>query len=113
MKKVLVIEDNKNIRENTAEILELSNYKVFTAEDGKEGVELAFTHRPDLIICDIIIPEIDGYNVLQIMQESEELKYVPFIFLTALAEQSEKRTGMELGARNYISKPFDLDDFWL
>lgn len=107
LKKILLIEDNNDVRENTAEILELANYKVFTAPNGKEGVELARKELPDLIICDIMMPGLDGYGVLHLIGKDAELAAVPFIFLTAKAERSDMRKGMELGADDYITKPFD------
>lgn len=107
MKKILLIEDNKDMRENTAEILELSRYKVFTAENGKEGVELAQKNKPDLIICDIMMPVLDGYGVLHLLAKNEETANIPFIFLTAKAERGDFRKGMEMGADDYVTKPFD------
>ncbi|WP_300601267.1 response regulator [Niabella sp.] len=106
MKKILLIEDNDDIRNNTAEILELSNYTVITAENGKVGVEQAIAHVPDLIICDIMMPVLDGYGVLHAIQKNESIRNVPFIFLTAKTERSDFRKGMELGADDYITKPF-------
>ncbi len=106
-KKILLIEDNQDVRENTAEILELAEYKVLTAPDGKEGVELARKEFPDLIICDIMMPGLDGYGVLHLLGKDPQLSTVPFIFLTAKAERSDMRKGMELGADDYITKPFD------
>ncbi|HTL10287.1 MAG TPA: response regulator [Chitinophagaceae bacterium] len=110
MKKILLIEDNADIRLNTAEILELSNYKVLTAANGKQGVEMALTQHPDLIICDIMMPELDGYGVLHAVQKHEELHHTPFIFLTARAERTDFRKGMELGADDYLTKPFDATE---
>jgi DNA-binding response OmpR family regulator len=110
MKKVLVIEDNTDILENTAEILELSNYQVYTAVNGKLGVEQAIAHKPDLILCDIMMPELDGYGVLHVIQKNPDLQNIPFIFLTARSEQSEVRKAMSLGADDYIPKPFDPTD---
>lgn len=107
MKKILIIEDNQDIRENIAEILELADYKAITAENGKQGVEKATTQHPDLIICDIMMPELDGYGVLHILGKKEETSTIPFIFLTAKAERSDQRKGMSLGADDYITKPFD------
>jgi CRP-like cAMP-binding protein/AmiR/NasT family two-component response regulator len=107
MKKILLIEDNDDIRENTAEILELSNYKVITAENGKIGVERAIEFAPDLIICDIMMPGLDGYGVLHAVHKNEAIKNTPFIFLTAKSERSDFRKGMELGADDYITKPFE------
>jgi DNA-binding response OmpR family regulator len=106
MQHVLLIEDNDEIRENTAEILELANYKVDTAANGKLGVEKALESTPDLIICDIMMPVLDGYGVLHLLQKNETLKNVPFIFLTAKAERGDFRKGMEMGADDYITKPF-------
>ena len=107
MKKIVLIEDNKDMRENITEILELSNYKVFAAPNGKKGVELVQLEKPDLIICDIMMPVLDGYGVLHILSKSEQTASIPFIFLTAKAERSELRKGMEMGADDYVTKPFD------
>jgi DNA-binding response OmpR family regulator len=107
MKTLLLIEDNDEIRENTAEILELARYKVFTAANGKIGVELALEKKPDLIICDIMMPVLDGYGVLHAIHRNEEIKNTPFIFLSAKTERGDLRKGMELGADDYITKPFD------
>ena len=107
MDKILLIEDNTEIRENMAEILELANYEVFTAENGKIGVEQALEHKPDLVICDIMMPVLDGYGVLHLFHKNHMLQNTAFIFLTAKAERSEIRKGMELGADDYITKPFD------
>ncbi len=107
MKKILLIEDNDDIRNNTTEILELANYEVAVAENGKRGVEKAIEFLPDLIICDIMMPELDGYGVLHAIQRNEAIKNTPFIFLTAKTERSDLRKGMESGADDYITKPFD------
>jgi DNA-binding response OmpR family regulator len=107
MKKILLIEDNPEIRENTAEILSLANYDVITAENGKVGVALAQEQSPDLIICDIMMPELDGYGVLHILSKGDDTASIPFIFLTAKTEKSDLRKGMELGADDYLTKPFD------
>jgi CRP/FNR family transcriptional regulator, cyclic AMP receptor protein len=106
MKHLLLIEDNNEIRENTAEILELAGYKVRTAENGKVGVEMALQEKPDLIICDIMMPVLDGYGVLHLLNKNPDLTGIPFIFLTAKAERSDFRKGMEMGADDYITKPF-------
>ncbi len=106
-KKILLIEDNLAMRENTSEILELANYEVFTAENGKIGVDLARKHKPDLIVCDIMMPELDGYGVLHLLGKNEETAGIPFIFLTAKAEKTDFRKGMNLGADDYLTKPFD------
>lgn len=110
MKKVLVIEDNSEILDNISELLQLSNYKVVTAVNGKLGIESALAHKPDIIICDIMMPELDGYGVLHIVHNHPELQHIPFIFLTARTEQAEVRKGMSLGADDYIIKPFDTTD---
>lgn len=107
MKSILLIEDNLDVRENTAEILELADYQVFTAENGKVGIELAKKHLPDLIICDIMMPELDGYGVIHVLSKNEETASIPFIFLTAKTEKSDIRKGMSLGADDYLTKPFD------
>lgn len=107
MKKILLIEDNKDVRENTAEILKLAKYNVLTAKDGKEGVEITLKEKPDLIICDIMMPVLDGYGVLHLLSKNEETSTIPFVFLTAKTERSEIRKGMEMGADDYLTKPFD------
>ena len=106
MKKILLIEDNESLRENTAEILELANYKVVTAENGKIGVEVALRELPDLIICDIMMPVLDGFGVLHLLQKNLSTKNKPFIFLTAKSEHNDFRKGMDMGADDYITKPF-------
>jgi CRP-like cAMP-binding protein len=107
MKTILLIEDHEIIRENTAEILELAGYRVLTAENGKVGIEKALAGRPDLVICDIMMPVLDGYGVLHIFNQNPQLAGVPFIFLTAKTERADLRRGMELGADDYLTKPFD------
>jgi CheY-like chemotaxis protein len=110
MNKLVVIEDNHEMRENIQEILELADYEVLTARNGKEGVDLVKSAHPDLIICDIMMPELDGYGVLYYLSKSPETAAIPFIFLTAKSEKSDFRKGMNLGADDYISKPFDEMD---
>lgn len=107
MNSILVIEDNENIRENTAEILDLAGYKVYTAENGKKGVEIALKEIPSVIVCDIMMPELDGYGVLHLLKKNASTENIPFIFLTAKTERSDMRKGMEMGADDYITKPFD------
>ncbi|MDB5274573.1 MAG: transcriptional regulator [Chitinophagaceae bacterium] len=107
MKKILLIEDNSDVRENIAEILELANYKVVTAENGKIGVDLAKKENPDLIICDVMMPELDGFGVLHVLSKNSDTSSIPFIFLTAKAEKDDMRKGMNLGADDYLTKPFD------
>lgn len=106
-KRILLIEDNPEMRENTAEILELANYQVLTAENGKEGVKLAYSEGPDLIICDIMMPVLDGYGVLHMLSKDERTAAIPFVFLTAKAEKSDFRKGMVMGADDYLTKPYD------
>lgn len=106
-KTILVIDDNRDLRENTAEILELAGYQTFTAENGKKGVELATQNKPDVIICDIMMPELDGYGVLHLLKKNKDTDRIPFIFLTAKTERSDFRKGMEMGADDYVTKPFE------
>lgn len=107
MKTILLIEDNPDMRENTTEILELAHYNVVTAENGKKGIKLAQEQQPDLIICDIMMPELDGYGVLHLLSKESETASIPFIFLTAKAEKTDYRKGMTLGADDYLTKPYD------
>ena len=109
-KKILIIEDNPEILDNISEILELDGYEVLKAQNGKQGVEEAINNVPDLIICDIMMPVIDGYAVLHMLQKNEKLQNTPFIFLSAKNERTDIRKGMQLGADDYISKPFDPTD---
>ncbi|WP_269024896.1 response regulator [Aquirufa nivalisilvae] len=106
MNKILLIEDSDDIRENTAELLELSGYVVETAADGIEGVRMAQQNLPDLVICDIMMPHLDGFGVLQVFSNHEYLSKVPFIFLTAKTDRSDMRKGMEMGADDFLTKPF-------
>ena len=106
-KRILVIEDNREVRENIAEILTLSDYTVVTANNGIMGVEAALKEPADLIICDIMMPQLDGYGVLHLLGKHKETRDIPFIFLTAKSEKSDFRKGMEMGADDYLTKPFD------
>src|SRR5690349_13371613 len=106
MQTILLIEDDQGIRENTAELLEMAGYAVLTADNGDAGVKQALHTRPDLVVCDIMMPVLDGYGVLQIFNQNPQLSGVPFIFLTAKTERGEQRKGMELGADDYLTKPF-------
>ncbi len=107
MKTILLIEDNPDMRDNTTEILELAHYNVVTAENGKQGIKLAQESSPDLIICDIMMPELDGYGVLHLLSKEPSTASIPFIFLTAKAEKNDYRKGMTLGADDYLTKPYD------
>lgn len=110
MKTILIIEDNPEIRENLSEILELDGYKVLSAADGLEGASMAKKELPNLILCDIMMPNLDGYGVLHTLSRNPDTMRIPFIFLTAKAEKIDIRKGMSLGADDYIVKPFDETD---
>jgi len=110
MKTILLIEDDTALRENTAELLELSGYKVSTAPNGKIGIEKAIQEIPNIIVCDIMMPEIDGYGVLEAMALNEKTAHIPFIFLSAKTEHKEVRKGMDMGADDYLTKPFDEEE---
>jgi DNA-binding response OmpR family regulator len=110
MKKILLIEDDAVLRENTAELLELSNYAVTTASNGKIGVQLALEKMPDIVVCDIMMPELDGYGVLEELSKNNNTKYIPFIFLSAKTERKDVRKGMDLGADDYITKPYTEEE---
>jgi len=107
MRSLLIIDDHDDIRENIAEILTLAGYKTFTAQNGKRGVEAAIRERPDLIVCDIMMPELDGYGVLHLLKKNPDTESIPFIFLTAKTERPDFRKGMEMGADDFLTKPFD------
>lgn len=110
MKKVLFIEDDSVLRENTAELLELSGYEVITAANGKIGVELAQKELPNIIVCDIMMPEMDGYMVLTALGKHQSIQNIPFIFLSAKTEHKDIRKGMNLGADDYLTKPFEEEE---
>src|SRR5215471_6635783 len=105
MKRILVIEDEPEMRRNLATVLRLENYQPVTAENGRVGVALAKKQPPDLILCDVMMPELDGYGVLQSLRQDLELAPIPFIFLTAKGEKDDLRSGMNLGADDYLTKP--------
>ncbi|MCP4457360.1 MAG: response regulator [Cytophagales bacterium] len=105
-KTILVIEDQEDVRENIAELLDLSNYTVRIAANGKEGVKSALGKTPDLILCDIMMPEMDGYEVLYLLMKNPSTSSIPFIFLTAKTEKTDFRKGMNMGADDYITKPY-------
>jgi CRP/FNR family transcriptional regulator, cyclic AMP receptor protein len=110
MRKVLLIDDDQNFREDVAEILQLSNYLTLTAPDGKVGVEKALKEKPDLIICDVSMPHMDGFSVLHILSRHPETVSIPFIFMTGKNELTDIRKGMGMGADDYLVKPFDETD---
>jgi len=107
MKKILVIEDQEEVRENICEILELTGYEVRSAENGKRGCESAVQWTPDLILCDVMMPELDGFGVLKILRKRPDTQTIPLVFLTAKVEPADLRKGMGLGADDYLMKPFD------
>ncbi|MDY8134939.1 response regulator [Aquimarina sp. 2201CG5-10] len=110
MKTVLLIEDDAALRENTAELLELSDYNVITSPNGKVGIVKAKEEKPDIIVCDIMMPEVDGYGVLETLSQDATTNQIPFIFLSAKTEHKEIRKGMNLGADDYLTKPFEEDE---
>ncbi len=105
MKKILVIEDEPEMRRNLLTILKLEKYQSMGAENGRLGVGMAKSERPDLILCDVMMPELDGYEVLRALRENPETMTTPFIFLTAKGEKVDQRNGMDLGADDYLTKP--------
>jgi two-component system, OmpR family, alkaline phosphatase synthesis response regulator PhoP len=110
MNSILIIEDETLIRENTAELLTLNNYQIQTAANGRIGLAMLEAHHPDLILCDVMMPELDGYGVLTHLRQSPQLQTIPFIFLTAKADRPEMRYGMNLGANDYLTKPFTTSE---
>ncbi len=104
--RIQVIEDEENIRENIQELLEAKGYKVHTSSNGKQGVLDAIEYRPHLIICDVMMPKMDGYKVLEYVRKTSIIQNTPFIFLTARVDKTDIRQGMELGADDYLTKPF-------
>jgi DNA-binding NarL/FixJ family response regulator len=105
MKKILVIEDEPEMRRNITTLLGYYDYLPIAVENGKLGVEMARREKPDLILCDVMMPELDGYGVLQALQADASLGQTPFIFLTAKGEKDDLRSGMNLGADDYLTKP--------
>ena len=105
MKKILVIEDEPEMRRNITALLRYHDYEPIEAENGREGIEAARREKPDLVLCDVMMPELDGHGVLQAVQKDAELALIPFIFLTAKGEKDDLRSGMDLGADDYLTKP--------
>lgn len=105
MKKILVIEDEPEMRRNLLTILKLEKFAALGAENGRAGLELVKRERPDLILCDVMMPELDGHGVLAALRESEATASIPFVFLTAKGEKADLRSGMNLGADDYLTKP--------
>jgi DNA-binding response OmpR family regulator len=110
MIKILVIEDEAPIRDKIVTVLQYENYEVFDASNGREGVVAARQHRPDLIICDVLMPDMNGYGALAALRDDPETSVIPVIFLTAAASRADMRKGMELGADDYITKPYTVEE---
>ncbi|NEO73719.1 response regulator [Moorena sp. SIO3H5] len=111
MNKILVIEDEIFIRENLIELLEIEGFEAQGAENGVEGVQLVQQEPPDLILCDVMMPELDGYGVLEALRQDPATAKIPFMFLTASADRSNIQKIRELGIHDYILKPFNVDKF--
>ena len=110
MKRILVIEDQAPMRRNIALLLEMEGFQVFTAATGRIGLELARKERPDLVLCDVMMPELDGYGVIQALRAETDLATLPFIFLTARGDRADVRIGMNFGADDYLTKPVMRED---
>jgi len=110
MKRILIIEDQAPMRRNLALMLEMEGFEVIAAENGRIGVELALQHTPDLVICDVMMPEMDGHGVLQTLRSTDGFAKLPFIFLTARSDRNDVRIGMNFGADDYLMKPVERDD---
>ena len=108
MKTILLIEDTAEILENLIEYLELKGYRIYAANDGKKGVEMAKEMMPDLIICDALMPEMNGHEVLRLLMEDVKTCQIPFIFSTSMSEVIDKATALEMGADDYMVKPFEM-----
>jgi CheY-like chemotaxis protein len=108
MTKILVIEDEETVRENILELLDAEGFEAIAAENGRIGLELAKRYLPDLILCDVRMPELDGYGVLSALRSKPETATIPFLFLTAKAAKTDLTMGLDLGANAYITKPFTL-----
>ncbi|AFZ46504.1 response regulator receiver sensor signal transduction histidine kinase [Cyanobacterium stanieri PCC 7202] len=109
MTKILVIDDNNDLRDSVREILTTLGFEIITAVNGKEGLELIKQNTPDLILCDVAMPTMSGYELLETLQKEDEIDYIPFIFLTGNSDRRDMRRGMELGADDYLFKPFTID----
>ncbi|CAN5684736.1 response regulator transcription factor [soil metagenome] len=110
MKTILIIEDQSDMRENIATILNMEGYEVIEAADGSEGIQAAHHEKPDLILCDVMMPKLDGHGVLKELRSDSTISGTPFIFLTARGEKQDQRTGMNLGADDYLTKPVSAED---
>ncbi|MEY4930473.1 MAG: hypothetical protein RI909_1197, partial [Bacteroidota bacterium] len=112
MKTILIIEDDQNIRESIAELLETQSYRVLSAGNGMEGISVAIENQPDLIVCDVMMPGLDGYEVVTAIRNEKKLAEVPFIFLSAKTQRLDLRKAMNLGADDYLSKPFKAHELF-
>lgn len=110
MKKILVIEDETETRDNLVLMLEMEGFKPVSAPNGQIGVEVAKREQPDVILCDVSMPKLDGYGVLEALRADEKTVSIPFIFLTAKGDKKDLRTGMNLGADDYLTKPASAED---
>lgn len=110
MKKILLVEDDASLRENMEELLDLSGFLVYSASNGMKALELAKKERPDLVLCDIMMPEMDGYAVLEHLSSHKETCHIPFVFVSAKTEHQDVRKGMDLGADDYLTKPFEEEE---
>lgn len=110
MKRVLIIEDTAEIRENVTELLELRQYRIFAAQDGAEGLQLALEHQPDVIVCDVKMPVMNGFELLEALRENKITSGIPFIFISASAQGADIQKGKMSGASAYLTKPFKFDD---
>lgn len=109
-RKILIVEDQATMRRNVALMLQLEGHAVVTAANGLEGVEMIQSERPDLILCDVMMPEMDGYAVLRALREDDGIKHIPFVFLTAKGDRNDVREGMGLGADAYLTKPASREE---
>jgi DNA-binding response OmpR family regulator len=109
MKTILLIEDNAFILENLGEYLEIEGYKILLANSGKKGLALARKYLPDLIICDVLMPKMDGHEVLRLLLDTDRTSEIPFVFSTSMAEKNDQMEAIKLGADDYIVKPFQIE----
>ena len=112
MPKILVIEDDENIRESLVELLEMKSYVLLSADNGIQGLEKAKSEKPDLILCDVMMPGLNGYEVIEAVRRTAELSRVPFVFLSAKAMENDVERGIKLGANIYLTKPFRAQELF-
>ena len=112
MKTILLIEDNQDIRENATELLELSGYRVIAAANGRIGLLEAKNQIPDLVLCDIMMPELNGYDVLRSLKADPLTENIPFVFVTASVERKDVESGLGMGAQGYLRKPFETEELF-